>query len=253
MGDDLEKEALSSPSRRRIIEVLGGAGKVSFSQIKRETNISTGAIYYHLTKLRDFIEVDKKRRYSLNKNGEKLYEKIVKGYSTQKEGGDSNLLATLMMTSLVKSVSISKATASITIILILLTETTLAYFTQKGLILFAPLEIYFMSPQLTPLLLSIIPLWLITKLFTLAYVRESFGEIELFAGITMSTLPSSIITSIALYDSALYQIGAIFGITLSTLLLASVISQTKGITLHTALIYSMVIGYTSFIIEFIKI
>ncbi|MEM3403858.1 MAG: helix-turn-helix domain-containing protein [Nitrososphaeria archaeon] len=253
MGNDLEKEALSNPSRRRIIEVLGGGGKVSFSQIKKETNISTGAIYYHLTKLQDFIEVDEKRRYRLNKNGERLYGKIVTGYSMQREEASSNLLTSLMMVPLVKNVTRSKTTASMTIIIVLIIETTLSHFTQKGLIFFAPLELYFMDPPLTPLLLSIIPLWLITKLFTLVYVKERFGEIELFAGITLSILPSSIITSITLYNQTLYQIGAIFGMTVSTLLLASVINQTKGITLHTALIYSMIIGYTSFIMEFIKI
>jgi len=253
MGAELEKEALSNPSRRRIIEVVGGAGKISFSQIKKETNISTGAIYYHLTRLRNFVEVDDKRRYYLNKNGERLYERIVSGYSMQKEQSEPLVLSRYMLTPVVKLLMKNRLITISSIVIIPAAQIVLTHYTQKGLIFFAPVEQRLMSSLLTPVFLSIIPLWLLTKIFTLAFVKENFGEVELLAGVSLSTLPPSLILPLVFFDKTIYQIGAIISITISTLLLASVINLTKGVTLQVALIFSMIIGYLSFMIEFITL
>lgn len=253
MGAELEKEALSNPSRRRIIEVVGGAGKISFSQIKKETNISTGAIYYHLTRLSNFVEVDDKRRYYLNKNGERLYGRIVSGYSMQKEESEPLVLSRYMLTPVVKLLTKNRLITISTIVLIPTIQILLTHYTQKGLIFFAPVEQSLMSSLYTPVLLSIIPLWLLTKIFTLAFIKENFGEVELLAGISLSTLPPSLILPLVFFDKTIYQIGAIMSITISTLLLASVINLTKGVKLQIALIFSMIIGYVSFMIEFITL
>jgi hypothetical protein len=253
MGDDIEKEALSNPSRRRIIEVIGSAGKMSFSQIKKETNISTGAIYYHLTRLRDFVEVDEKRRYYLNKNGEKLCQQITSGYSIQKKEGETTSFPRFMLTPLVRNMTKSKTTAIAAIILIPAIEIIISYFAQKSLIFFAPMEQHLMDAVYTPILLSIVPLWLTTKIFTLVFVKENFGEIELLAGVGVSTLPPSLILPLALYNPTIYQIGAVISIIISTILLASTINLVKGVSLQTSIIYSMIIGYISFMIEVIVI
>ncbi|MGQ9780929.1 MAG: DUF7347 domain-containing protein [Nitrososphaeria archaeon] len=253
MGDELEKDVQSNPSRRRIIEVIGGAGKLSFSQIKKETNMSTGAIYYHLSRLQDFVEVDGRRRYHLNSNGEKLYRRIVSGYFVRREGGESTTLSRYMLTPAVRLLTKSRKTAVATMILSPLVQIAMAGYTQKGLIFFAPVEQTLMSSMFTPILLSIIPLWLLTKAFTLAFVKESYGEIELFAGIALSTLPPSLVLPLAFFDRILYQVCAILSITASILILTSVINLTKGISLQVALVFSMIVGYLSFMIELITV
>jgi len=253
MGDDLEKEALSNLSRRRIIEVIGGAGKMSFSQIKKETNISTGAIYYHFTRLRDFVEIDDKRRYYLNKNGERLYQQIAKGYVIQGEEVKNTSFPRFMLIPLLKKLTRNKTTAVSTIILIPVIEIILSFLAQRSLMFFAPVEQHLMDEIYTPILLSIVPLWLVTKIFTLAFVKEAFGELELLAGVSLSTLPPSLVLPLALYNATAYQIGAVISIIVSTILLASAIHLVKGVSLQNSLIYSMIIGYLSFIIEVIII
>jgi len=253
MGDELEKEALSNPSRRRIIEVIGGAGKVSFSQIKKETNISTGAIYYHLSRLRDFVEVDDKRRYYLNGNGERLYERIVRGYSAQRQEGESTTLSRYTLTPLARLLTRSRKMTIAAMILAPMVQVAIAGYTQKGMIFFAPVEQSLMNSMYTPILLSIAPLWLLTKAFTLAFVKESYGEIELLAGVILSTLPPSLALPLFLFDRILFQVGAILSITVSTMMLASVINITKGIAFQITLVFSMMVGYLSFIIEFVTI
>ncbi len=64
---------LSNRVRIKILEILSNNDGVSFSELKRTLNISTGSIYYHLSALSEFIKQDDKKRYKLNERGKVLY------------------------------------------------------------------------------------------------------------------------------------------------------------------------------------
>ncbi|MCP8320910.1 MAG: ArsR family transcriptional regulator, partial [archaeon] len=76
MKDSELSDITNSPARVRILEILGGKGSASFTEIKRETGLSTGSIYYHLYYLKDYVTRDTDRRYALTEKGRRLLEKM---------------------------------------------------------------------------------------------------------------------------------------------------------------------------------
>lgn len=67
------------PVRRRIIELLGLRGSMSFTELKSEMNLAVGTLYYHLDVLDGYVVQDDERRYVLSREGRRLYEMIASG------------------------------------------------------------------------------------------------------------------------------------------------------------------------------
>lgn len=70
---------LGNPIKRRIVEILAERGAVSFTELKRNLNLSVGALYYNLDGLKDFVTKDEVRRYVLTEKGLKLYRAMKEG------------------------------------------------------------------------------------------------------------------------------------------------------------------------------
>jgi|GEM_PF-938057 len=77
-GDRLQRRyrALGHPARKRIVELLGERGSMQFSEIKAETSLSVGTLYYHLDVLGDLVTQDADRRYLLSEEGEDVYRRL---------------------------------------------------------------------------------------------------------------------------------------------------------------------------------
>lgn len=73
--DELSRmyQALSNPHRRRIIELLGKRGPLSFSELRRSLNISIGALYHNLEQLGPLVFQLSDRRYALTDKGVAVY------------------------------------------------------------------------------------------------------------------------------------------------------------------------------------
>ena len=71
-----EYRALDHPSRRRIVELLGTRDSMAFSELRSETGLPVGTLYYHLDVLRGLVTQDGSRRYLLSKEGIKLYSSL---------------------------------------------------------------------------------------------------------------------------------------------------------------------------------
>ena len=67
---------LADPIKRRLITFIGERGKVRFKDLKNHLKISTGSLYYHLGKLKDYIAKDSSRMYYLTEAGKKVYKCI---------------------------------------------------------------------------------------------------------------------------------------------------------------------------------
>jgi len=70
---------LREPARRKIVEILGDQGKVSFKELRESLGLGVGTIYYHLDMLSDFLTQDKHRKYFLNDRGRLLYKILKEG------------------------------------------------------------------------------------------------------------------------------------------------------------------------------
>lgn len=70
---------LSNPIKRRIIEVIAEKRAASFTDLKRDLNISVGALYYNLDGLKDYITKDDNRKYVLTQKGVVLYRALKEG------------------------------------------------------------------------------------------------------------------------------------------------------------------------------
>jgi len=66
-------DGLSHPVRRKIIELIGGKGPQTYSQLLEETGLQTGTLNYHLGKLKELLVKDEDGRYSLSHLGALAY------------------------------------------------------------------------------------------------------------------------------------------------------------------------------------
>ena len=75
MEDDLSyfHRVLGHPVRRKIIQLLGEEGGVSFTKLKSSIDVSVGTLYYNLGLLEDFVSQRGDRRYVLTRKGELTY------------------------------------------------------------------------------------------------------------------------------------------------------------------------------------
>ena len=71
-----EYRALAHPARRRIVELLGSHESMAFSELREETGLPVGTLYYHLDVLQGLVVQDDGRRYLLSKDGLKLYSAL---------------------------------------------------------------------------------------------------------------------------------------------------------------------------------
>src|SRR5579884_3075857 len=76
-----EVRVLGHPVRKRLIELLGEKQSLSFSQLREETGLPVGTLYYHLDVLSDLIAQNHDKKYGLTKDGVKFYTEMA-----QKEG-----------------------------------------------------------------------------------------------------------------------------------------------------------------------
>ncbi|MCX8205003.1 MAG: helix-turn-helix domain-containing protein [Candidatus Nezhaarchaeota archaeon] len=66
-------QALGNPHRRKIIQLLGSRGPMSFSELRQSLNISIGALYHNLGQLGPLISQLSDKRYALTERGSAVY------------------------------------------------------------------------------------------------------------------------------------------------------------------------------------
>jgi hypothetical protein len=71
-----EVRVLGHPVRKRLMELLGEKQSLSFSELRAETGLPVGTLYYHLDVLGDMIAQDHGRKYILTKDGLRFYSEM---------------------------------------------------------------------------------------------------------------------------------------------------------------------------------
>lgn len=70
---------LGNPIKKRIVEIIAERGAASFTDLKRDLNLSVGTLYYNLDSLRSFVAKDANRKYVLTERGYVLYRAMREG------------------------------------------------------------------------------------------------------------------------------------------------------------------------------
>ncbi|MEM0118318.1 MAG: helix-turn-helix domain-containing protein [Conexivisphaerales archaeon] len=97
-----EVRVLGHPVRKRLIELLGEKQSLSFSQLREETGLPVGTLYYHLDVLSDLISQNHDKKYTLTKEGIKFYSDMAQkeGLPIPKEARSTSLVPAWIFTRL---------------------------------------------------------------------------------------------------------------------------------------------------------
>ncbi|MDG6939710.1 MAG: helix-turn-helix transcriptional regulator [Nitrososphaerota archaeon] len=77
-GSSAQFRVAGHPVRKRLVELLGARQALSFSELRSETGLPVGSLYYHLDVLYDIVRQDEGRRYGLTKKGSEIYDAIAR-------------------------------------------------------------------------------------------------------------------------------------------------------------------------------
>lgn len=81
-------KVLDHPVRRRIIELLGSRGPLSWKELSSEVGVGTGALYYHIDTLEGIVSKDKAKKYALTKPGKEIFEYLQGNPRADRTGKD---------------------------------------------------------------------------------------------------------------------------------------------------------------------
>lgn len=252
MGEELSLyyTLLRNPYRRRIVEILGKDGRVSFKDLKEKLDLSVGAIYYHLDMLTDFVTQDEDRKYLLSDRGLLLHKLL----------GEQRLPATddvkmrfgdylgrwVFLAPIFLKTMYSRKLSPIRFSIVF------AGALGAGLAKVEPLLFFFNPSTLsfevifTLFLLDWISIFGLAELFAYLFYRRLGGELDLLAGVGISMLPLSLFPyfymavplSVARVALLILQVWCL-------LLLTSALSFGKGLRFDRSIAVSLTILYVN--------
>jgi len=235
----------TSPARVRILEIIGEKGSASFTEIKRETGLSTGSIYYHLYYLKDYVVRDANRKYSLTEKGRRLLEKMgIKPLVNEKSSLALKSLSMITLSPIFKRVTYSKWSCIITIVLSLTFGAYANLYSSSNQFLLSVPGKEIMNPVISTIMTGWLLTFILAELFSFITTRMKIGgELELITTIALSFIPLNIYS----YISYL-RFSSIFLIPMqiwSAILLAGGLSISKGVRLTYSFIFSLIVLYLS--------
>ncbi|MCP8307483.1 MAG: ArsR family transcriptional regulator [archaeon] len=235
----------ASPARVRILEIIGGKGSVSFTEIKRETGLSTGSIYYHLSYLKDYVARDANRRYILTEKGRRLSEKLgMKPLIKEKSSLALKSLSIITFSPIFKRATYSKWSCIIVTILALTFGSIANLYSSSNQFLLSVPSNGIMNPLISTIMTGWLLTFILAELCSLITTRmKTGGELELVTTIALSFIPLHIYS----YISYL-QFSNIILIPMqiwSAILLAGGLNISKGVKLTYSFIFSLIVLYLS--------
>jgi DNA-binding transcriptional ArsR family regulator len=76
---------LGHPARKRVIELLGARGPLSWKELSSELGIATGVLYYHIDTLEGLVSRTEDKKYTLTKQGTRLYSTMASNLAAPPE------------------------------------------------------------------------------------------------------------------------------------------------------------------------
>ncbi len=245
MKDSGLSDVKTSPARVRILEIIGEKGSVSFTDIKRETGLSTGSIYYHLYYLKDYVARDVDRKYGLTEKGRRLLEKMgMKPLADEKSSLTLKSLSMITLAPVFKRVTYSKWRCIIVTALALTFGSISNLYSDSNQFLLSVPGKEIMNPVISTVLTGWFLTFILAELFSLITTGvKAGGELELVTAIALSFIPLNIYS----YVSYL-RFSSIFLVPMqiwSAILLAGGLNMSKGVKLTYSFIFSLIVLYLS--------
>jgi len=243
---DIEfSDITTSPARVRILEIIGGKGSVSFTEIKRETGLSTGSIYYHLNYLKDYVTRDANRRYILTEKGRRLLEKMgMKPLLEEQSSLALKLLSIITIAPIFKRATNSKWSCIIVTILALAFGSIANLYSGSNQFLLSMPGKEIMNPAISTIITGWLSTFILAELFSFITTRiKTGGELELFTAIALSFIPLNIYSYISYlrFSNVILVPLQIW----SAMLLAGGLNISKGVKLTHSFIFSLMVLYLS--------
>lgn len=244
---------LREPARRRIIEILGTRGKVSFKELREDLGLGVGTIYYHLDMLSDFLTQDNHRKYLLNDRGRLLYKVLKDGTlpSTLEIGeAFSHRLGKWLFLSpvFVKTVRPERL-LPVSILVLALGAVGAAHAGVEPILFF-----YFPSTHAFETIVTLffchwIGLFLLSDFLIYLLYRRVGGDLQLFTCVGISALPLALFPYI--YPLVPPNVARYFLLGLQIwdlLLLSSALCFGKGLRLDRSIIVSLSVLYLNIVL-----
>jgi DNA-binding MarR family transcriptional regulator len=235
----------TSPARVRILEIIGGKGSVSFTEIKRETGLSTGSIYYHLYYLKDYVARNANRKYSLTEKGRRLLEKMgMKPLVNEKSSLALKSLSMITLSPIFKRVTYSRWSCIIIIVLSLTFGAIANLYSGSNQFLLSVPSKEILNPVISTIMTGLLLTFILAELF--AFITTGMkigGELELITAIALSFVPLNVYSYISYF-----RFSSIFLVPMqiwSAILLAGGLSISKGVRLTYSFIFSLMVLYLS--------
>lgn len=265
MSKKIDKKALifsvvSNPVRIKIIEILASQGPMSFSDLKKILNISTGSIYHHLAQLSNFIEQDENRKYKLNPEGRRLYEFLKKNKEKIGFAFEEDKKSFLLYMS---NLAVYVYTGENTKLLFLLPLFLLgsAYVLQisslETRMLFLK-DVQFLSfeSSLIQVTISWLSVFLISEILSYLFQRTRGGHVDLLLNVSITFIPLIIFSIFWFFTSKILEpnfLRAIFALfqAWSLAILIKGLQFSKGLSLERSLVISLVIFFISAYLQFL--
>jgi DNA-binding transcriptional ArsR family regulator len=255
---------LRDPARRKIIDLLGEQGKMSFKDLRSNLSLGVGTVYYHLDMLSDFISQDKSRKYALNDRGQLLYRSLKDGRVSPalNAGGEAfgHRLGRWLFLSPIFSRSVRMNSFLFGAITILILGAV-----GSALDNLEPLFFFYFTS--TRSFESIVIMWLFywVSLFLLSdaiiyvFFRRTGGDLQLFACVGVAALPLAFFPYIYMLFPYVYKAIPTAAPWLSRvvllilqiwalLLISSAFSFGKGLRLDRSIIVTLIILYFNIVL-----
>lgn len=239
---------LRDPARRKIIELLGEQGKIGFKELRSSLGLGVGTIYYHLDMLSDFITQDKSRKYTLNDRGQLLYRSLMEGsVPTALNAGEAmthRLGRWLFLSPVFFRLTRLEAFLPVSIAVLVLGAVGSALAGIEPVFFFYfPSSLSFEGNALI-FFFSWIGLFLIAETLCYLLFRRTGGDLQLFAGLSFSSLPLSVFPYIHMVIPAIASRYVLLILQVwSLLLISSALSFGKGLRLDRSIIVTLIILY----------
>ncbi len=256
-------KTLDHPVRKRIIDLLGENGPLSWKELSGRLGIATGALYYHIDALEGIVSRDSEKKYVLTSKGEKIYDYLQNHPSTSpqalartlgRKGGVDWIRMVFTPRGLIQHVGSAKRNSLIATFLIcgvLLLDLLLGRTTSY---------LYFMAPvssgwvSVGGFLLSLAALVVIASLSSRLLFKVRLNYPALIFGVSLSFVPSAAFGTLSRILPDVGAIGTlatvvlVFFQTWSATILASAVSVASAVRIETAMLIGLAVLYLTVVL-----
>lgn len=265
-------KVLDHPARKRIIELLGTRGAMSWKDLANELGMGTGALYYHLDTLEGIVARDDSKRYALTKQGKEVYE-YLKAYplansmqsvplALRPERGSMRYLVSIFAPrSFLSRILSSNARSAAVLLISSLAFLSVMIYLREGARLFYLTTATGIAAIAGSYALSLLALFLLGYFTTLTFFRVRANPLPLAASSAFSFLPVVLFSVLLpafpslsglLPNRSILTILLVLFQTWSATILAAGISISSGVRIEKSVVASLIALYATMTIIFLQ-